>query len=241
MPKIKAQIGEIGISVIISTNRPNSIENIFSNFNNQKWQTKELLIVLNNDLMNLSEWREQAEANESVSVYQLPESEFLGACLSLAVNKAKYDYIAKFDDDDYYSPYYLTEAMQVFKKTNADLIGKRSYYMYMIDKKLLMLRHPSKENRWCPLIGGGTIIAKKEVFQKVPLVNRQVGTAFQFVIDSRKKGFRIYSSSRFNYTYIRNTDTSHTWNPGQEYFFKTSKKIAVTDDYRSYVNPPIRQ
>jgi len=70
----------------------------------------------------------------------------------------------------------------------------------------------------------------------VPLVKRQVGTAFQFVIDSRRKGFRIYSSSRYNYTYLRSKN--HTWNPDPNYFFKTSTEIAITADYRSYATPP---
>lgn len=146
MPLTKEKVMETGISVITSTNKPDFMQNIFSNFNNQRWQIKEIIIVLNNDLMNLTEWSKQADAYKTISVYQLPEREYLGACLSFAVNKAKYDYIAKFDDDDYYGPYYLAEAMRFFQQTNADLVGKRTYYMYMIDKKLLLLRHPFREN-----------------------------------------------------------------------------------------------
>lgn len=238
MPETKAKIEESGVSVVVSTNKPNFMENIFLNFNNQRWAKKELIIILNNDLMKLSEWKKHAENYDAISVYQLPEHKLLGACLSYAVNKAKYDYIAKFDDDDYYAPLYLSEAMRAFQKTNADMVGKRTYYMYMVDKELLMLRHPSLENRWCPLIAGGTVVAKRKVFQAVPFVDLQVGTVFQFVIDSRKKGFRIYSTSRFNYTYLRREGTDHTWNPGIKYFFKTSKKVAVTSDYHNYVDQP---
>lgn len=236
MPEIHAGIGERGVSVIVSTNKQGFMQNILCNFNRQRWANKELIIVLNNDLLNIEEWNKQVEDNDSISIYQLPESDSLGACLTFAVSKAKNDYIAKFDDDDYYAPCYLAEAMRVLRQTDADLVGKRSYYMYMIDSKLLMLRHPSREHRWSPRIGGGTIVGKKTVFQTVPFVNQKVGTAFRFVKDCHKKGFRIYSTSRFNYTYLRRDSKNHTWNPGIKYFLKTSKQVAVMSDYRNYVS-----
>ncbi len=236
MPQIKADNPKNGVSVVVSTNKPGFMENILRNFNSQLWPEKELIVILNNNLMNLSEWVKYT--NAFISVYQLPEQDSLGACINFAVNKSKFNYIAKFDDDDYYAPLYLSEAMRAFDLTDADLVGKRTYHMYLADEKLLMLRHPSHEKRWCPLIAGGTIVAKKKVFREVPLVDRQVGTAIRFVIDSRKKGYRIYSTSRFNYTYLRRDNKSHTWNPGLEYFFKTSKKLAVTSDFRSFANPP---
>lgn len=235
MPETDAMIPQ-GVSVIVSTNKQGFMQNIFFNFNSQKWVNKELIIVLNNDSMSLAEWVEQVEDNEAVSVYQLPESDSLGACLNFAVKKAKFDYIAKFDDDDYYAPYYLDEAMRVLRQTDADLVGKRSYYMYMIDSKLLMLRHPSREHRWSPRIGGGTIVGKKTVFQTIPFVSQKVGTAFSFVKDCHKNGYRVYSSSRYNYTYLRRDNKVHTWNPGMKYFLKTSKPISVISDYRNYVS-----
>lgn len=233
--KQHSKVEERGVSVIISTNKRDLMKNIFNNFNNQKWAKRELIIVLNNDLLNLNEWMKHAEGHQFISIYQLPEQNSLGACLNFAVKKAKYDYIAKFDDDDYYAPRYLTEAMQVFRHKNADLVGKRSYYMYMVKSQLLMLRHPSRENRWSPLIGGGTIIGKKKVFQAVPFVNQKVGTVFRFVRDCHNRGFRIYSSSRFNYTYLRREGKNHTWNPGIKYFLKTSKRVDIMADYRNYV------
>lgn len=239
MQEVHAENSEIGVSIIISTNKQGLMRNILLNFNRQKWANKELIIVLNNDLLNANEWSKQVKANESISIYQLPESDSLGACLTFAVNKAKYDYIAKFDDDDYYAPRYLTEAMRVLRQTDADLVGKRSYYMYMTDRKLLMLRHPSREHRWSPRIGGGTIVGRKTVFQTIPFVNQKVGTAFKFVKDCHKNGFRIYSSSRFNYTYLRRDNKNHTWNPGIKYFFETSKPVAVMSDYRNYVSQKI--
>jgi len=235
MPEMTDKIRERGVSVVVSTNKPNFAANIFGNYQNQSWVKKELIIILNNDSLNISEWERLAGNDESVSVYQLPENENLGACLAFAINKAKYEFIAKFDDDDYYAPFYLSEAMQALGKTNADIVGKRSLYMYMTEKKQLFLRHPSRENRWSKLV------CKREIFQAVPFTNRKVGTMIQFVRDCCEKGFTVYSSSRFNYTYVRREDNSHTWNPGEKYFLKTSKIVTTTSDYRKIVSKNIEE
>ncbi len=59
------------------------------------------------------------KVNDNVSIYQLPEEKTLGECLNFGIEMAQYDIVAKLDDDDYYSPYYLTEAMEVFTTTDA--------------------------------------------------------------------------------------------------------------------------
>lgn len=45
-----------------------------------------------------------AKKLRNIHVYRAPQHHSLGACLNHAVKKAKYSYIAKFDDDDYYAP-----------------------------------------------------------------------------------------------------------------------------------------
>lgn len=236
MPNTKVITEDTGVSIVTSTNKLRFMNNIFFNFDNQKWLQKELILILNNDLLNLTEWKKYAEKYNNVSLYQLPEHKSLGACLNLGVKKAKYDFIAKFDDDDYYGPLYLWEELQAFRETGADLVGKRSYFMYMPVRKLLLLRFPSHENCWTRLVHGATILAKREVFEAVSFVDRPVGTDLQFFLDCRKKRFRFYSTSRFNYTYFRRDYRYHTWKANLQYLFNTSQRVAVTSDYREYAD-----
>ncbi len=112
------------VSLIACTIRDNMMNNIFENFSRQKWEEKELIIILNNDKMEISKWKEKALGYKNVTIYQLPQQKTLGNCLNFGIEKAKFDIVAKFDDDDYYSPYYLIEAMKIFKTTNAQLVGK---------------------------------------------------------------------------------------------------------------------
>ena len=108
---------------------------------------KELIIILNKDDMDIEMWKERSRGNENVSIYQLPEEKTLGECLNFGIEKARYNIVAKFDDDDYYSPYYLTEAMRIFLTTDAQLIGKGKAFMYFEKEKLLTIRKLGNENK----------------------------------------------------------------------------------------------
>ncbi|WHY78267.1 glycosyltransferase [Neobacillus sp. WH10] len=225
-----------GVSIVVSTNKVGFLENIFSNFENQNWETKELIIILNNDSLILEDWVNRAEQTDHVTVYQLPQSVSLGACLNFGVNRAKYEYIAKFDDDDYYGPFYLTEAMNTFKKKNADIVGKRTYYMHNSLTKELRLRFPRREHRFISKVHGGTIMAKKEVFCKVRFANISLGEDVNFLYRCVEHGFKIYSTSRYNYTYIRRDDGTNTWKPRSQYLKATSLRIRNTDHFKAHVN-----
>ncbi|WP_066320417.1 glycosyltransferase family 2 protein [Bacillus sp. FJAT-29814] len=229
--------GRKGVSIVTVTNRLDYIENVFASYGNQIWPEKELIIILNNDSMNLLEWEEYAKNYHHVSIFQLSDHITLGACLNFGVNNAKYSYIAKFDDDDYYGSLFLTEAMDTFEKKNADVVGKRTCYMYNALTNELRLRFPKREHKPVSILQGGTIVAKKEVMEKVPFPDKNVGEGLSFTTRCRAKGFRIYSTSRYNFAYIRHGDDSHTWNPSANYFNQTSKRIAFTDNFQEYVTP----
>ncbi|MFZ7943326.1 glycosyltransferase family 2 protein [Neobacillus sp. 19] len=226
-----------GVSIVTVTNRMEFIDNVFSSYENQIWPEKELIIILNNDSMNLLEWQEISKKYNQVSVYQLSDHITLGSCLNFGVNKAKYGYIAKFDDDDYYGSKFLTEAMDTFEKRNADVVGKRTCYMYNALTNELRLRFPKREHKSVSILQGGTIMAKKEIMEKIPFPDKNVGEGLSFTQRCRAKGYRIFSTSRFNFAYIRHGDDSHTWNPSTNYFNQTSKQIAFTDNFQAYVTP----
>ncbi|WP_066391415.1 glycosyltransferase family 2 protein [Neobacillus mesonae] len=225
-----------GVSIVTVTNRQEFIENVFSSYESQIWPEKELIIVLNNDSMNLLEWEEYAQKYNQVSIYQLPENVSLGNCLNFGVKKSKYSYIAKFDDDDYYGPLFLTEAMYTFDKMNADVVGKRTCYMYNALTKELRMRFPDREHKRASILQGGTIMAKKKVMEKVPFPDKNVGEGLSFTQRCRARGYRIYTTSRYNFAYIRHGDDSHTWNPSSKYFHKTSKQIAFLESFEDIVN-----
>ncbi|WP_227793512.1 glycosyltransferase [Paenibacillus guangzhouensis] len=121
----RASNGLQGVSIITSTNRPHFFYNILKNYNNQRYPVKELIIILNKENVELAKYQKIAQKYKNVSVYKIPEKESLGRCLNFAVSKTKYPFITKFDDDDFYSPYYLSGQMKVLHQSNANIVGKR--------------------------------------------------------------------------------------------------------------------
>ncbi|MEC0181337.1 glycosyltransferase [Paenibacillus peoriae] len=96
----------------------------------------------------MNEYIRAAKQYKNVRIYSLPARVSLGHCLNYRASLSKYKLIAKFDDDDYYTPGYLTDSVRTLLKTNTDIVGKRAHYMYLNEKKLLLLRYPAKANQY---------------------------------------------------------------------------------------------
>ncbi|NHM31140.1 hypothetical protein [Neobacillus terrae] len=111
--------------------------------------------------------------------------------------------MAKWDDDDDYGPTYLYEALKTFENTNADILGKRTIFMYFPKTKELRLRFPGREFKFVKRVLGGTLIAKKTVKQEVPFLNISLHKDSNFIKNTRAKGYRILSTSKNTYVYFR--------------------------------------
>ena len=130
-----------GFSIITVTNLDYCIENMINNFLRQEFNDKELIIVINNDKINIEYIYKYINKELNIFVYKLPEKTALGTCLNFGVNKSNYNIIAKFDDDDYYGPYYLDEANKAFLREGCYVLGKQKTYYYLEQYKKLILNN----------------------------------------------------------------------------------------------------
>lgn len=223
-----------GVSIVTSTNRPEFFMNILNNYYNQSYPNKELIIVINKDSMNLNKYRKKALAYSNVSVYKVPEKKSLGQSLNYGVSKTKLPLIAKFDDDDYYSPYYLLEQVKALIRTRSDIVGKHACLVYLAASKKLIIRSPKEKNKPITFVQGGTILFRRHIRRKVRFADRSVGEDVRFMKDCRKKGYKAYATSPFNYVYIRRKNKkSHTWRANDNFYLAGSLPLAVTKHYRT--------
>lgn len=222
------------VSVIACTNRPKYMENVFENYHRQLYKEKELIIILNNNKMDKCEWISKSKDCPDVSVFQVDEKKSLGYCLNYGIKKAKYNIIAKLDDDDYYGPGYLTQAVKALKF--ADVVGKYCTYVYFEDTKTLAIRNPKRENRYVFRIEGPTLVFRKEIFDKVKFHDKSLGEDIQFCKDCTKNGIRLYATDKYNYAYIRhNSADKHAWNIRDDLYKKLCRIICEVDDYVSFI------
>ncbi len=229
-----------GVTIITSTIRPAYMNNVFLNYSRQNWRAKELIIVLNKDNIDITAYKQKASYYPNVRVFELSERHSLGECLNYAVSRARYNYISKFDDDDYYAPNYIPEAMQLFnRRKTADIVGKQAFYVYFPHRNTLLLRRKSaRPYNQCRHIAGATIIFHRRVFRTVQFIKVARGTDARFLSTCLKRGFRMYSSSKYNFAAIRRHNVhSHTWRISERALLtEKDKQIIRTPDYRRYVN-----
>ncbi|WP_340017005.1 glycosyltransferase [Paenibacillus sp. FSL K6-1318] len=226
-----------GVSIVVCTNRPQFFDNILQNYSRQRYQSKELIIVLNHDRMNLGLYQNRVRNLANVHVYQVPESISLGQSLNAGITRARFALIAKFDDDDYYSPYYLTEQVRELRRTKSDIVGKHSCLVYLGASKTLLVRSPAEKNKPVEFVQGGTLLFKREVLKKVRFTDRSIGEDVTFLRQCRKRGFKAYATSPYNYVYHRRQNKkSHTWRADDSFYLEGSTKLAVTEDFRPFAN-----
>lgn len=226
----------MGVSIIACTNRPGYIRNLFANYSRQRYAAKELIVIVNNDSASLQPYRRLAATHKQARVYRVPAKFSLGACLNFAVARTRYPYIAKFDDDDYYAPYYLTDCLSAFKRTGADIVGKRTHFMYLQGSRKLLLRFPHYEHRYVDVLPGATLVVKRHVFRLVKFPNRSVGEDDQFCKRSKAKGFRIYSAGRHNFVAMRRKNSrNHTWIISDKTLIAHHKTIGRIRNVNRYV------
>ncbi|MDT3428674.1 glycosyltransferase involved in cell wall biosynthesis [Paenibacillus forsythiae] len=210
---------------------------LFHNYSRQNYRNKELIVILNNRSLKMTEYVQAAKPYPNVRVYSLPEHVSLGSCLNYGVKRSRYGLIAKFDDDDYYAPGYLTESVRIMTKTNADVVGKRAHHMYLSGKKRLLLRYFTMAHKQAPLVQGATLLVQRHVFGKVRFPNRNRGECVKFCSDCLAKGFRIYSGSPYNFIAMRRRNSKdHTWIVSDQHLLTGNVKVLDVKNIRKFVS-----
>lgn len=229
--------GSYGVSVIVCTNRPQFFDNLVGNFRNQQYKKKELIIILNKNSMNLKHYQSKIRSYSNISVYKLPEKTSLGQCMNCGIAKARFPLIAKFDDDDYYSPYYLKEQITALRRAKSDIVGKHACLVYLTATRQLIIRSPREKNKRVSFVQGGTLLFSREVTRQVHFADRSLGEDVSFLRKCEAKGYRTYATSPYNYVYMRRRNKgSHTWKAGDRFYLKGSTPVAITDNYRTIAN-----
>lgn len=77
------------------------------------------------------------------------------------------------------------------------------------------------------------------VMEEVPFLDVSLGEDETFLKNAKAKGYHIFSTSRYNYTYFRWDSSEHTWRPASKYLKSTSRHISFIDNFRSIVDKEI--
>ncbi|WP_059172370.1 glycosyltransferase family 2 protein [Bacillus sp. FJAT-27445] len=223
------------VTVITCTKRPEFLPLIFQNFENQTIEEKELVLVLHGFSRNLIG---RVAASPLAKILELPEAKSLGSCLNEAISHAKYDVIARFDDDDYYGAHYLAEAVKTLEEKGAEVVGKQSLFVYFKENQLLALLLEGKEHMYIEESGdslaGSTLVFKKSVAEKVKFPSFSVGEDEVFVKECKNEGIRMYASSPDHYVYIRYTNSHHSSDSNNERIKRHCIPLVRTENFPEF-------
>lgn len=203
------------ISIILPTKRPAQMEHIVSQVAGQRGVNFEVLIGLHGFALDDGAKRRILERLESNSGFRgiefldIPPHESLGRVLNRLTNAAQGEFVARFDDDDYYFPNYLRDQVNTLGWSQADVVGKGCTYVYLRKSDLLIRRRPDFEHHWSELVAGATLVFRAGVLEDIEFEDKKVGEDSSFLRRAVERGYKIYSSDRFNYVTVRSS--SHTW------------------------------
>jgi len=234
-----------GVSLIVPTAKPKYLDNIKANLERIVYPKVEYIVIINSSRIRPEMFYEKLQGLGEIRFLVLHEGYALGDCLNYGVDMAKYDYVGKIDDDDYYGTNYLADLMLAFQYTNAQVVGKGVHFVYFEANLALGLRLPIAvpfspeegrfyENRYTrgPSLAGGTMIIKKEVFNKVKFPPVNLGEDVKFLQECTKKNLLIYAADPFNYVYRRHGDRmDHTWNVNSGFVYQQAHIIDQSGNF----------
>lgn len=224
-------------SVITVTKRENCINQIISNYTRQVVSNKELIIIINNDSLNISQYNNLISKLNNIHIYKLPQSTTLGECLNFGVKHSKNNIISKFDDDDYYGPLYLQEVETIFSNIKCDIVGKSKVYMYFERFHELRVKHIGLENEFTNKVMGSTLCFKRTVFDYVSFRKINLQEDKWFNVDCIKNNYKIYSSSSYNHIVFKHLNNDeHTFKSNLNFLRETSHLIKENTSFEECFN-----
>lgn len=225
------------VTIVTSTQRNEFMMNLYENIKHQAYSNFEVIVVLNKNDMDKNKWEKQfSQLEQQVKVIQLDEKISLGHCLNEAISMSSGEVIAKFDDDDYYAPNYLTDMIISMDYSNADIVGKSAHYVYLEKTNMLIVKTMgSGAESYTDFVSGATLVFTKQMFDKLGgFADRSRGEDSDLLRRAKENGFLIYSNDTYNFCLFRRKDTSsHTWQVDEEELLRNAASHSFTLDYKT--------
>jgi len=203
------------VTIVTATIREEFVDNFLLNYKQQIFQDKDLVIVINDNKPLTKEYIEERATALNVENYRilvLPEETTLGACLNAGVAAAQGNLFAKMDDDDYYGENYLVDSVHALNYSDADCVGKETYFTYAEGLDQTFMRSPGREHRYTQFVIGTTLVGKTSLFPEILFGDKRVGEDTVFLKRLAKAGKKVYSHSPYNYfKFYGKSLERHTW------------------------------
>ncbi len=117
-----------------------------------------------------------------IRVVVAPEGATLGQKHNLGVERARFAWLCKWDDDDWYAPRRLAVSMRIAQMNDAEIVGTRDLLFHeLIGERRTWLYESAPDARW---LAGNTMLFHRDLWRRVPFPDRDSGVDTVFVWDA---------------------------------------------------------
>ena len=212
-PNIKGKV-----AVILASNRPNDLLDVFKDIERQSLPTFELLLGCHGFTPSVAmnrAFNRLKRRRIDVRHFSYDPKVTLGSMLTDLARKSKSEFVAKMDDDDIYGPEHLRDLLDVINEKKCEVVGRAMNYIYLEPIDLTVRRFAgvgvSDVELFSDWICGGTILVTRSAGEKADWFGSGT-TAVDTHLLSRvtSNGGKIYRTFGAGYIYRRRSG-QHTY------------------------------
>lgn len=211
-------------SIVVASNRPHFIDRIVKNVSGQVYPNVEIIVIAQkyNDvqLTDLeTKLKNSGKAFKAIHIVQNDSDDTLGKRLNQGIALSKGDYVAKFDDDDFYFPNYLQDMLIPFKFGDYGIVGKKEIFIYLESQNKTFVRYYGQRHIQTDFLTGATLVFSKKALDKLSFGDLNRGEDSNIIEQAKKAGIKMYATDPFNFVVFRSNQIgNHTWQVEDSFF-----------------------
>ncbi|WP_214321512.1 glycosyltransferase family 2 protein [Nonomuraea sediminis] len=216
------------VSVVMSTMRPHLVPFALGQLARQRGVRVEVLLGLHG--IAFEQVRQAVEDTPlPVEWFEADSGVPFGEVLNKAAAPASGDYLAKWDDDDWYGPDHLADLVMARTYSGGDVVGTTGEFFYLepLDATIRRTTFASgaayRSEVFDDHVAGGTILLKRDRFHEIggfPAVPRAVDLGF--LKAARAADATVYRTHGLGYVLRRALSGAHTWQLPLAHFLKVA-------------------
>ncbi|SDL05784.1 Glycosyltransferase involved in cell wall bisynthesis [Glycomyces sambucus] len=215
--------GGASVSVVLCTRRPEYLPAIIEQVNRQTHPETELIAVLHGVPKETPAIAAAlATATVPLTVVEVPGETVFGEALNRGFRAASGTHVAKFDDDDWYSPHHLADLLRAERYSGAALVGAHTELIHVEEYDRTVRKQFQDAEAFTVHLSGGTLLMRREHFHALggyrPVRTSEDRGLLQDVL---AEGGGVYKIHPLGYVLSRRA-AGHTWDVGSEVFLENS-------------------
>jgi glycosyltransferase involved in cell wall biosynthesis len=207
--------GQPLVSCIMPTrNRADYVLQSIQYLQRQDWSNWELIILDDGDDGLASRLPDDAR----VRYYPVPRGQSIGAKRNRGCSLAQGEFIAQWDDDDWYGPQRLSAQLAPLLAGQADISGLQDTPFFDLDRWTLWRCTPALHRRlFVEDVHGGTLVYRRELWQRTGgYPDRSLAEDAWFLRQAIRAGGRLVRlSGQGHFVYLRHSSNSWAFVCGQ--------------------------